>query len=85
MLGSPHSPAGQQISTGSPHWNLELSSAQQQFQRFTVVSTARVNPAFKGRLHEQAKSADFSFSTDVNRVTRLGEFSPIGSLFTFVG
>ena len=38
MIGSPHSPAHPPV--GSPHWNLELSSAQQQFQRFNMVRSS---------------------------------------------
>lgn len=36
MIGSPHSPV-HQPTVGSPRWNMELMSAQQQFQRCNMV------------------------------------------------
>ena len=62
MIGSPHSPAHHPV--GSPHWTLELNSAQQQFQRFTMVSCSSVEVPIETLLNElsiEIPVSSFSF------------------------
>ena len=62
MIGSPHSPAHHPV--GSPHWTLELNSAQQQFQRFTMVSCSSIEVPIETLLNElsiEIPVSSFSF------------------------